>query len=309
VWNAILVPNSRLQIRLRATLEGVTAHDWIDGFLQAERLPPAYRALVERLHVPLAARVAAAARAKGSLYVLGICGTQASGKSTLSASLAHLLQAQGLSVAVLSLDDLYMTHAARQALGQRVHPLLATRGVPGTHDIDLGLRVFDALAAGRAVELPAFDKAQDDRRPPGSGRHAPAGTQVLVFEGWCVGAKPQAEQALREPVNALEREQDADGRWRRHANEALAGDYQRLFARLDELWLLQAPGFEAVLEWRIGQEHKLRERLAATGVQGTRVMSDAEVERFIAHYERLTRHILAEMPARADVVIPVERAG
>ena len=285
------------------------AHPWIDDFLRAERLSPSYRELIERVHVPLAARIAARARARGSLLVIGICGTQASGKSTLSASLARLLEEQGVSTAVLSLDDLYMTHAERQELGRRVHPLFATRGVPGTHDIALGLRVVDALAAGKSVQLPSFDKAQDDRRPAGSGRIAPAGTQVLLFEGWCVGAKAQPDEALRVPANAHEREHDADGRWRRYANDALAGDYQRLFARLDELWLLQAPGFEAVLEWRIGQERKLRERLAATGQQGTRAMGDAEVGRFIANYERLTRHILAEMPARADVVIPVERAG
>jgi D-glycerate 3-kinase len=288
----------------------VGAHSWIDGFLQSERLPHSYRALIERVHVPLAARIAGRASAQPArLLSIGICGTQASGKSTLSASLAKLLLEQGLSVAVLSLDDLYMTHAARAALGQRVHPLLATRGVPGTHDIGLGMHVLDALTSGQAVELPAFDKAQDDRRPPGSGRIAPAGTQVLLFEGWCVGAKPQPEAALREPANEHERLHDADGRWRRYVNNALAGDYQRLFARLDELWLLQAPGFEAVLEWRIGQERKLRERLAAAGQHDTRAMSDAEVARFIANYERLTRHILAEMPARADVVIPVERAG
>jgi D-glycerate 3-kinase len=290
-------------------MPAVEAHPWIGDFLRAERLPASYRELIGRVHVPLAGRIAARARAKGALYVVGICGTQASGKSTLAASLARLLEEQGLATAVLSLDDLYMTHAARQQLGARVHPLLATRGVPGTHDIALGMQVVDALAAGRAVELPSFDKALDDRRPAGQGRIAPAGTRVLLFEGWCVGARPQPEPALREPVNAHEREHDADGRWRRHVNDALAGDYQRLYARLDELWLLQAPGWESVLEWRTGQERKLRERLAAEGVQGTRAMSDAEVARFIANYERLTRHILAEMPARADVVIPVERAG
>ena len=285
------------------------AHEWIDGFLHAERLPHSYRALIERVHVPLAVRIAGRARAQHApLLAIGICGTQASGKSTLCASLAKLLSEQGLPAAVLSLDDLYMTHAERAELGRRVHPLLATRGVPGTHDIGLGMHVFDALASGQAVELPSFDKAQDDRRPPGSGHIAPAGSRVLLFEGWCVGAKSQPEAALRDPANEHERVHDADGRWRRYANDALAGDYQRLYSRLDELWLLQAPGFEAVLEWRIGQERKLRERLAAAGQQGTRAMSDAEVERFIANYERLTRHILAEMPARADVVIPVERA-
>jgi D-glycerate 3-kinase len=281
--------------------------NWIDAFLQAERLPPGYRALIERVHTPLANEIAARARARGSLLVVGLCGTQASGKSTLVASLVHLLRAQGLAVAQLSIDDLYLTHAERHALGQRVHPLLATRGVPGTHDIALGIELFDALAAGREVELPAFDKALDDRRPPGSGARIVSPVQVLLFEGWCVGARAQAEVELVEPSNALEREADTDGRWRRFVNQQLAGPYQPLFARLDELILLAAPNFESVYAWRVLQEHKLRDRLVAEGKPLARVMSDAQVARFIAHYERLTRHILKEMPARATRVIPVER--
>jgi D-glycerate 3-kinase len=280
---------------------------WVAQFLHAERLPPGYRALIERVHVPLATRLAARAHAKGSLLIVGLCGTQASGKSTLVASLARLLQGEGLEVAVLSIDDLYLGHAERQELARRVHPLLATRGVPGTHDVALGMQIFAALDAGRELELPAFDKAQDDRRPAGGGPRVPAGLQVLLFEGWCVGARPQAEVELVEPVNALERDEDADGRWRRFANGHLAGGYQALFARLDELILLQAPSFESVLAWRTLQEHKLRDRLRCEGQPLARVMSDAQLARFIAHYERLTRHILREMPARADVLIPVER--
>ena len=285
----------------------MTSKDWIAGFLQAERLPEDFRALIERVHVPLAARIAARAMAKGSLLVVGLCGTQASGKSTLVASVAALLRTAGLQVALLSIDDLYLGHAERQQLARTVHPLLATRGVPGTHDVGLGMQVFDALLAGREVELPAFDKAQDDRKPAGRGPRVAAGVQVLLFEGWCVGARPQAEAALVEPVNTLEREEDPDGRWRRFANAHLAGEYQQLFARLDELVLLKAPSFESVLAWRQLQEQKLRDRLLAAGESLARAMSDAQVARFIAHYERLTRHILAEMPARADIVIPVER--
>jgi D-glycerate 3-kinase len=285
----------------------MTNKDSIAAFLQAERLPEGYRALIERVHQPLAVRIAARARAKGSLLVIGLCGTQASGKSTLVASVAMLLRASGLQVALLSIDDLYLGHAERQQLARTVHPLLATRGVPGTHDIGLGLQVFDALGAGRDIELPAFDKAQDDRKPAGSGPRVAPGVQVLLFEGWCVGARAQEESALVEPVNALERDEDPDGRWRRFANSHLAGEYQQLFARLDQLVLLKAPSFESVLAWRQLQEHKLRDRLQAEGLPLGRVMSDAQVARFIAHYERLTRHILAEMPGRADVVIPVER--
>ena len=233
------------------------------------------------------------------LFVLGICGAQGSGKSTLAAALEQRLTADGVAAAVLSLDDLYRTHAERQRLARAVHPLLATRGVPGTHDIELGLATIAALERGEVALLPRFDKAADDRAPEGDWPRAPAQTQVVLLDGWCLGARAQDEAALVRPINALEADEDAQGRWRSYANTALAGDYQQLFARVDRLVLLAAPGWDVVARWREQQEADLRER--APG--GTRVMDPAGVARFIQHYERLTRHILAEMPPRADLVI------
>lgn len=96
------------------------------------------------------ARAAGAIRAKlgESLLVVGICGAQGSGKSTLSEGLAALFRGEGVATAVLSIDDLYHTKAVREELGRTVHPLLATRGVPGTHDVALGLKLLDELAQG-----------------------------------------------------------------------------------------------------------------------------------------------------------------
>ncbi|KKW93388.1 kinase [Sphingobium chungbukense] len=238
------------------------------------------------------------------LLVVGLCGAQGSGKSTLAAGLRQRLERDGIPSAILSIDDLYRTRAEREELGRTVHPLLRTRGVPGTHDVALGLRVIDALARGEAAPLPRFDKAADDRQPVARWERAAAGTRLLLLEGWCVGARPQAAAALAQPVNALEREEDAQGVWRAYVNRALAGDYQALFARLDRLMLLAAPGFEVVRRWRTQQEHDLRRDAGA----GAGVMSDAQVTRFIQHYERLTRHILAEMPGRADLVIALDEA-
>ncbi|WP_150291605.1 kinase [Sphingobium estronivorans] len=233
------------------------------------------------------------------LLAIGLCGAQGSGKSTLAAGLRQRLARDGVPVAILSLDDLYLTRAEREALGRSIHPLLRTRGVPGTHDVALGLRVIDALERGEAALLPRFDKAADDRLPENWWDRAAAGTRLLLLEGWCVGARPQAEAALMQPVNALEREEDAQGVWRAFVNRALAGDYQALFGRLDRLAMLAAPGFELVGRWRTQQERELR-RHAGGG------MSDAEVARFIQHYERLTRHMLDEMPGRADLVIALD---
>ncbi len=224
--------------------------------------------------------------------VIGLCGAQGSGKSTVAAAVVEALTASGLAAATLSLDDLYLTRADRLALAASVHPLLATRGVPGTHETSLGLALFAALDRGEAVRLPRFDKASDDRALE-SDWEPVAGLDVLIFEGWCVGAIPQAEADLAIPINALERDDDRDGRWRASVNTALGGPgYRALFARIDRLVLLAAPGFEVVAGWRAEQERR-----------GAGVMTAAEVARFVAHYERLTRHILAEMFGCADLVI------
>lgn len=274
---------------------------WLEAFRRAEALPDRFDDMVERLHRPLAARIATEARAAGRCWVVGVCGTQASGKSTLCAVVARLLEEAGLAAAVLSIDDLYLTHEARQALARDIHPLLATRGVPGTHDVELGLQLLDALARSGEVRLPRFDKARDTRRPQAEWDRFAGPADVVLFEGWCVGARPQAEAALAAPVNDLEREEDPEGLWRRYANARLAGPYQALFGRLDRLVLLQAPGFETVLGWRREQEAKLRRRLASGGEDLSRTLDEAALARFVAHNERLTRHILAEMPQRADV--------
>jgi D-glycerate 3-kinase len=233
--------------------------------------------------------------------VLGLCGAQGSGKSTWAAAAADHFTSRGTRTAILSIDDLYLPRTGRRELADRIHPLLATRGVPGTHDVALGLSILADLDRGDEARFPRFDKATDDRRPDAFSEMVPGNVDLVIFEGWCVGARPEAADALHEPVNALEREEDPDGRWRRHVNEALGDAYQALFARLDMLILLAAPDFDIVAQWRTEQEHDLRHRQGEDGVS-TAVMSDAEVSRFVAHYERLTRHILREMPARADVV-------
>ncbi|MCC7464188.1 MAG: kinase [Gammaproteobacteria bacterium] len=278
--------------------------DWIGELLRAERLPAGYRALIEDLHAPLAARILArAARRAGRPWIVGLCGPQGSGKSTLAVSLQHLIEARGARAAVLSLDDLYLTRAGRALLARRVHPLLATRGVPGTHDVALGRELIERLHSATTVALPVFDKGRDDRLPQGAWRSVPAPVDVLLFEGWCVGARPQEAAALIEPINALERSEDPQGIWRRYVNAALAGEYQQLFAQLDQLIMLSATGFEQVYAWRFEQERKLRGRLQAAGADASATMDEVQLARFVQLFERLTRHMLAEMPARADEVL------
>jgi D-glycerate 3-kinase len=256
-----------------------------------------------------ASRLEAAIRAAvkpGEPLVVGLCGAQGSGKSTLAAAVAVRLQATGLHTVILSLDDLYLPAADRQRLARSVHPLFAVRGPPGTHDVDLGLRIIDAMVAGKDVLLPRYDKAADDRAPQERWDKVAAPVDVILFEGWCVGAAPQKPEALATPVNALERERDPDGAWRGCINALLGGDYQRLFGRIDFLALLAAPSFEVVTRWRTEQERALRLATQREGRPLDKVMSNDQVAAFVQHYERLTRHILAEMPGRADLVLQLD---
>lgn len=268
----------------------------IAQFVQRECLPTQYIEQVQTYFLAPLERCLASA-GPGPV-VLGIHGAQGSGKSTLASCYQWYLQhCRGLRSAVLSLDDFYLPPEARQVLARDVHPLLATRGVPGSHDVALARACITSIKAGRDTLLPRFDKARD--RPFPSCQWPESGDlDVLIFEGWCLGVPPQNEAQLLAPVNALEREEDADGRWRRWVNQRLAQDYPALFAEVDYLLMLQAPSFDCVARWRIEQEEGLRQRRA--GEVGTHFMSEAEIVRFISHYERLSRHGLVTVPALAD---------
>jgi D-glycerate 3-kinase len=238
--------------------------------------------------------------------IVGLCGAQGSGKSTLAGALLTRLRARGVRAASLSLDDLYLSRDERARLARDVHPLLRTRGVPLTHDVGLGLRILADLRVGRPVRLPRFDKATDEPLPDRLWEPVPSPLDLLIFEGWCVGARPQPDSALAAPVNALERERDPGGRWRRAVNAALAGPYAQLFAALDRLVLLAAPNFDVVRTWRLEQEDALRASLPPAHAAG--LMDEAGVNLFVQHYERITRAILSEMPGRADLVINLDAA-
>jgi D-glycerate 3-kinase len=240
--------------------------------------------------------------------VVGICGAQGSGKSTAAAALAANLEKRGYRTATLSLDDLYLSRAERQVLSRTVHPLFATRGVPGTHDAALGEAVLESLGRSALTEIPRFDKASDQPLPRARWDRFAGPADIVLFEGWCVGARPQPEAALAAPVNRLEAEEDADGRWRRYVNDTLDRLYQGLFGRIDFLALLAAPSFDIVKHWRFEQEETLRAGLRAAGLPTDGLMDADEIARFVQHYERLTRHILAEMPGRADLVIRLDEA-
>jgi D-glycerate 3-kinase len=278
----------------------------LSDFLERERLPPAFQQWIDDLYRPLAGAILARRGDTGVAIVVGLCGPQGSGKSTGARVLAHLLNSRGVRTAVLSLDDLYLTRAERAALASEVHPLLMTRGPPGTHDTALGARLLRDLAHRASTRTPSFDKASDDRAPPSRWPEVAGPSQIILFEGWCVGARPQADDALGAPINALEQSRDPGGVWRGYVNERLGGPYQDLFRPIDLQIMFRPPDFDIVLKWRLEQEHKLRDRAVAQGNPPASILTDEQVAGFIQHYERISRHMDAEMPSRADIVITLD---
>ena len=276
--------------------------DCLQDFLARHRLPAAFLDTARGFFLPLAARLPSFRTAPGPL-LLGINGAQGTGKSTLADFLAMATEELfDWRSAVLSIDDFYLTRAERQALGRNVHPLFATRGVPGTHDTDMMLDTINRLRdlpPGATLGLPRFDKAIDDRAVDGPEIAGPL--DLVVFEGWCVGSTAQDEAALPVPVNSLERDEDPEATWRTVANRKLATDYEPVFAMLDVLVFLAAPSFDAVYRWRLEQEQKLAAKSA-----GAAIMDEGEVERFIGFYERLTRHNLETLPRKADAVLTLD---
>lgn len=268
--------------------------------------------MFESIYVPLGAWIARRKQLQPGPLVLGINGAQGAGKSTLF-NLLDVILTEGFNLKVVgfSIDDLYITRADREALAESVHPLLITRGVPGTHDVQLGVEILESLKNGTentVTKIPVFDKSIDDRCPASVWQEWLGPADVIVLEGWCVGAMPQTEAALAEPINTLERDEDADAAWRRYVNEQLSGEYRRLFDCVDMLLMLKVPSMDAVFEWRSLQEKKLAERVkyiydTQQPTDHLRIMDEGQIQRFIQHYERLTRHMLDEMPDRADVTL------
>jgi D-glycerate 3-kinase len=229
-----------------------------------------------------------------------LAGLQGSGKSTLAAQLVEAAAASGLRAVAMSLDDAYLDRPDRLRLAREVHPLLATRGPPGTHDVGLACDVLDDLLAARPVRLPRFDKLADARLPESAWTRVD-GCDLVIVEGWCLRVSAQPDEALERPINALERDEDADGTWRRWCNAALARDYPALWSRLPELAFLAPPGFDVIAHWRWQQECTLRR--AATARAG---MSRAQVERFVQHFERVSRHALDVIPPLAAHVLHLD---
>jgi len=231
---------------------------------------------------------------------IGISGAPGSGKSTLARAFVNYLNQAGSPACLLSLDDYYLGRGQREQLAVNLHPLFRQRGVPGTHELRRLLADFDQIQSGKLKELrlPVFDKSTDDRVAKQQWRSLEKVPQVIVFEGWCIGAMPQKQAELNAPANDMERIYDADGYWRQEVWKAWRQLYAALCKRLDQVWYIRVPDWNCVIDWRWQQEQELAQ---------VNLKSRAEVEKFLGSFERIVKHMQDSYTQWADQVIEADR--
>jgi len=237
--------------------------------------------------------------------IIGLAGGQGSGKSTIGEILKLILKKKyRLNVISLSIDNYYKTLKERKKLSKNLSKLFLTRGVPGTHDIDLLYKHLTMLSKKNfsSIRIPTFDKATDDRKSKEKWVKIENRQDIIIFEGWCVGAKPQIEKTIKKPINSLEKNQDTDLTWRKKVNNELKNRYKKTFSLIDLLIFLEVPSFKLVYKWRLLQEKKLKMQK-----KGKKIMSNIQVKNFIMFYERTTKNMIKDLKNTANIVIKLDR--
>ena len=241
---------------------------------------------------------------KKKTLMIGLAGGQGSGKTTISTILTLILQNYfKLNVFKISIDDFYKTRKDRKLLSKNKHSLLMTRGVPGTHDINLILKFFKKIKSKKFknMKVPKFNKAMDDRCKKSLWYKINSKPDVVIFEGWCVGAKAQTANQLKKPINSLERIYDQDGKWRSHVNNQLKTKYNTLFRQLDGLLYLKAKNFNLLKNWRLKQERKLW--VQTKYKKNLKIMSKRNVINFMQTYQRVTQQMFKDAVKNSSIIL------
>lgn len=237
-------------------------------------------------------------------YFVGLAGGQGTGKTTISSIIKIILEKYfKLKVFKISIDDFYKTRKERIALSKKVHPMLLTRGVPGTHDINIMLDFFKKSKSikFKKLKLPNFNKAIDDRFPKNKWNTINKRPDVIIFEGWCVGARAETNKTLKKSINPMEKANDDKLVWRKYVNQQLKTKYKKLYSQLNCMIYLKAKNFSLLQKWRLKQEHKLWLKTKKKG--GHKIMSKGDVINFMQTYQRITQNMFKNMPKYASIIL------
>jgi len=284
----------------------------LDQFIQRHQLDADYLTHASEYFSSALLSIVAHQKQAKKTFIVGINGCQGSGKSTLADYLGTRLSSEfDLNVAVLSLDDFYYSKKQRYELANQIHPLLRTRGVPGTHDMNLANETLEKLCTGASASEPVllrrFNKFADNPYPESQWPVVDRPIDVIILEGWCLGVQPQLMKDLIYPINKLEATKDKYGIWRSYVNQQLKQNYQGLYQRIDHWLMLKAPSFDSVQAWRLEQESKRQTLQQNTDhKQQETFMTSAEVRNFTAYFQRITEQCLATLPNQCDWVYELD---
>ena len=275
-------------------------------FLSKEKIFDKSRATkiksLKKTYIPISFWIENKYKKKGKTLFLGFSGGQGSGKTTVAKILKIILKKFfKREIYVSSIDDFYKTLKDRNEMSHTIHPLFKTRGVPGTHDISLVKKFFDFIKKKnfKKFKLPKFDKSMDERLKKKYWSNIKKRPEIVILEGWCVGAKPQSNSIINKSINVLEKYEDKHLIWRKYANEKLKKEYKKLFAMIDHFIFMKIPNFNVVYKWRLLQEIKLRKKSHSN----KKIMSYNDIKRFVMFYERITLQMIKDLSKSASVVI------
>lgn len=280
----------------------------LSTFIKQHKLPEKFKLTAQEHYQPLAERIFSQFTKNNGAYFVGINGCQGSGKSTLTDFIAeYLATTYQLTIVVMSLDDFYFTGKKRQQLADDIHPLLATRGVPGTHDMTMLASTLTKLKAQQTgFAIPRFNKATDEPYPEAQWPIVKKPADIILLEGWCWGVKPQTDEQLKAPVNELELKHDSKGKWRHYVNQQLKNNYQPLYKTMNFWLALQAPSFDCVYQWRLEQEQKLQDK--NMGLPNLKIMKSAGILNFTQYFQRLSVQACLSISQSADAVFYLDYA-
>ena len=263
--------------------------------------------MIRSFLIPICFWISKKAKKKSPLIV-GLAGGQGSGKTTISSILSLILKKYfKLKVFKISIDDFYKTKKQREILSKNKHSLLLTRGVPGTHDIKIMLDFFRKIKTKnfKSLKLPKFNKANDDRYKKKHWYKLKSRPDVVIFEGWCVGAKPQSLRLLKKPINTIEKAYDKSLKWRRFVNLQLKTNYKKLYSQLDSLLYLKVKNFNLLKKWLIKQEEKLW--LKSKSRKNLKIMNKKEVINFMQTYQRITEQMFKDAPKYSSIIMNLNK--
>ena len=237
---------------------------------------------------------------KSKKFLFG--GSQGIGKSSFINIISKTIEKfYNKKILLLSLDNYYLSKKQRLLLSKKIHQLLVTRGVPGTHNIkELVKNVKQFNQEKYPITTPQFDKLIDDKIK--LNKTIKTKCDILFLEGWCCGSSEIPKKFLYKNINNLEKINDPKNQWRNFYNKKLKIEYKKLFKLFDELIFLKTSSFDNVYKWRLKQEKTNQSKN-----KNLKRMAANEIKVFVQHYEKITKWMIKDLNKKAQIVIQFEK--